>query len=301
MRLNVIAVLVATALLQACGGGSAPAPPKPESQGGSVEDQLGFTERGISAVREEVEGSLASCMKAAGFEYVPVPVAPTQAALAGRPGLSDEAFGVLFGYGISTVPADTASADDPNARIRALLSPAELRAYDRTLSGGRPELTFYEAVDAGEFSDVGGCTKQVADEVFRVPPRLLVTLQRALDELDESIAEDPRMVRADERWSRCMLDATGTSYEDSDAVETDIRRRLEALGTGTQAAGDGASPGSAALQRLQRLELALEKSDTACDRKHLLPVEDAVRAEYEATFRERQADLLRMVTPLGSG
>jgi hypothetical protein len=297
MRLTVLVVLVTCALLTACGG-SAPPPPKPESQGGSVEDQLGFTDSGLAAVRGQVENELAACMKAQGFEYVPVPVAPTQAAAAGVPGLSDEEFGKLFGYGISTLPADAGDAEDPNTRIRARLSPAELRAYHQALTGGRPELTFYEAVDSGEFTDIGGCTKQAAGSAFKVASTLLVTLQRALDELDESIAADPRMVRADERWSRCMLDAAGKSYEDSDEVEADIRARLQELGERSDAPGDG-SRDAAALKRLQRLEVEFATKDDACDRKHQLPVEDVVRAEYEAAFRERHADLLRMVAPLG--
>ncbi|MGI9098783.1 MAG: hypothetical protein ACR2H2_09895 [Solirubrobacteraceae bacterium] len=295
MRLTALAALVASALLAACGGSAAP-PPKPESQGGSVEDQLGFTHRGLATVRPQVEDELATCMKAEGFEYVPIPVAPTQAA--GRPDLSDEEFDKLFGYGISTLPPDAAAADDPNTRIRGRLASAELRAYHEALTGGRPELTFYEAVDSGEFTDIGGCTKRAAESAFKVASTLLVTLQRALDELDESIAADPRMVRADERWSRCMLDVAGKSYEDSDAVEDDIRARLQELSERSDATGNG-SLDAAALKRLQRLEIEFAHEDNACDRKHLLPVEDVVRAEFEAAFRERHADLLRMVPPLG--
>ena len=53
----------------------------------------------------------------------------------------------------------------------------------------------------------------------------------------------------------------------------------------------------AALAALQREEVQMVHADVACEEQHIEPVETGVRAEYEAEFRKRNADLLNKVPP----
>ncbi|MDP9134346.1 MAG: hypothetical protein M3N56_05890 [Actinomycetota bacterium] len=304
--ISLIAVVVAVSLT-ACGG-SAEKTAKPVSQGGSVEDQLGLTQSGIEAAQAKVETDIAACMQQEGFQYTPVDPVAARAALTGKSNLSDEEFQAQFGYGIATLYGRASPQSDPNGRIRASLTAADQRAYDVALSGGKPEQTFFRAADTGDFSQLGGCTKQATDGLLG-GTRLVTTLQRKLDELDDSILEDQRVVSAYEAWTRCVRDRTGESYDDSEAIEVDVTKRLEAI-VGTLPEGEP-SPGAfaaatpegpvdaGALEELRRLEVELSDADVGCEEKHIVPVEDAVRAEKERGFREVNADLLRKVRPLG--
>ena len=309
-RRIVMAGLACLPLLAGCGGSNdrAATPPQNAATGGTVEDQLGFTRKGVAAASAKVENAIAACMKADGFDYIPTDPVAQQAALTGRANMSDEEYEKQFGYGITTLYGRGTAQTDPNATIRSQLAEADRAAYDRALSGGKPEQTFALAVDTGDFTELGGCTKQATDTAFG-GTQLLQTLQRKLDELDDSILEDQRVVSAYAAWMRCVRDRTGESYEDSEAIEVDVTKRLEAIvGTlpegepapGAFAAATPAGPVDAgALDELRRLEVELSDADVACEEKHIVPVEDAVRAEKERGFREVNADLLRKVKPLG--
>jgi hypothetical protein len=306
--LTLAALLLAVGPLAGCGGGDAGAAkddaggaPQAQAESG-IEEQLGFTRKGVAAAQAKVENSIAACMKAEGFEYVPSDPVAAQAALTGKPNMSDEEFERTYGHGIATLYGKGSAQSDPNARIRARLGEADRRAYDRTLDGGRPEQTFAFAVDNGDFSQLGGCTKQATEQAFG-GTRLLTTLQRALDELDDAIVNDQRVVKANELWRTCMRDATGESFDDSEAVENTIRTRLEQIVGEALPPGQVAPEGSydpAALAELQRLEVAWTKVDLACEEKYVAQVEETVRAEKEARFRDENAELLRQVRPLGS-
>ena len=308
--LALLVVLLATALLAGCGGDDESAgdggtqTEAQEQQAQSdldVEEQLGFTRNGITAAQTKVENAIAACMKAEGFEYVPSDPVAAQAALTGKPNMSDEEFERTYGHGIATLYGKGSAQSDPNARIRAQLGDADRRAYDRTLHGGDPQQTFAYAIDNGDFSELGGCTRKATEEAFG-GTRLLTTLQRELDELDEAILADSRVVRAQEAWSRCMREATGESFEDSEAVEETIRERLEQIVGEVVAPGQVAPEGSydkAAVAELARLEVEWTNKDLACEEEHIADVEDEVRREKEARFREENAELLRQVRPLG--
>ena len=301
IRTGIASAVAVLALLAGCGSTGGGKTDKPESAGGSVEDQLGFSRQGIQAAQPGVENDIAACMKAQGFDYVPVDPVAAQAALTGKPNLTDKEFERQFGYGISTLYGRGSEQSDPNARIRSALSPADQRAYDLALSGGRPEQTFSRAVDTGEFTELGGCTKQATDRLFG-GAELLTTLQRKLDELDDSIVQDQRMVRAKEEWATCMRVATGQPYEDAEDVESEITTRLKAIVGTEPAPGTVTAEGSydrAALAKLQQDEIRLSSADLDCEKQHITPVEDTVRAEKERVFRDVNADLLRRVKPLG--
>jgi hypothetical protein len=307
LRPLVPAAIACVALLAGCGGSndkaSSSATPQGASTGGTIEDQLGFTRKGVAAASAKVENSIAACMKAQGFDYVPVDPVAQQAALTGKANMSDEEYEQLFGYGISTLYGRGTAQTDPNEKIRAQLGDADRAAYDRALSGGKPDQTFVLAVDTGEFTELGGCTKKATDEAFG-GTKLLQTLQHKLDELDDSIAADQRMVHAQDAWRACVRNATGADYEDAESIEEEIKQRFESIVGSVVPPGQVAPPGTqvdvTALHKLQQDEMDLFNKDRSCEKKLIDPVETKVRQEKEAKFKIDNADLLRKVRPLGT-
>lgn len=300
-----IVAILGLALLAGCGGssdGSTSSAPG-ASTGGTIEDQLGFTRKGVAAASAKVENSVAACMKADGFDYIPTDPVAQQTALTGKANMTDEEYEKQFGYGITTLYGRATAQTDPNERIRGQLGPAELAAYDRALSGGNPDQTFAFAVDTGDFSQLGGCTKTATDAAFG-GTQLLQTLQRKLDELDDSIAADQRMVRAQEAWRACVKSATGEEYEDAESIEDAIKQRFEAVVGSAVPPGQVAPPGTqvdmAALAKLQQDELDLFSKDRECEQQHIDPVEAKVRREKETRFKSDNAELLSKVKPLGT-
>jgi hypothetical protein len=307
-RRIVIAAIAGLALLPAgCGGSSQNAASKTTNQsaasGGTIEDQLGFTRKGIAAASAKVENAIAACMKAEGFDYVPVDPVAQQAALTGKASMSDDEYEQQFGYGITTLYGRGSAQTDPNEKIREQLAEADRAAYDRALSGGNPDQTFVLAVDTGDFTQLGGCTKKATDQAFG-GSRLLQTLQRKLDELDDSIAADQRMVHAQDAWRGCVKAATGQEFEDAESIEDEITQRFERLVGSVvppgQVAPEGTQFDMAALRKLQQDEMDLFRKDRDCERKLIDPVETKVRQAKETKFKSDNAELLSKVKPLGT-
>jgi hypothetical protein len=306
-RLLLILVLGAALGLAACGSDDSGSSQKASSKkqfNGPVEDQLGFDTAGIMARQSRVEADIGECMKAQGFDYVPVDPFAQRAAVTGATRLSDEDFLKQFGYGISTLWGRGGAQGDPNQRLRTSMSAADRRAYDRALWGDNPGATFQAAVDSGDFTKLGGCTRKATETVFG-GAQVLTQLQGKLDQLDERILEDQRMVRALERWTTCMADA-GYRYEDPDQIDTDLTKRMEKIvgplpGPLTTGPASGQKPvpyDRAALAALQREEVAIARADYGCERKEITPVEAVVRPQYEAQFRQRNEALISQVKPV---
>jgi hypothetical protein len=289
-------VLVAAALtLPACGGGG-----NGSSEPKDVEQQLGFDQSSLDVRESRAEARIRDCMKAQGFEYVPVDPQAQRAALFGS--TRDRDVEKQFGYFVTTLWGRARPQADPNEHIRAGLSAADQRAYDRALGGENPGATFLDAMDTGDFTKLGGCRRKAIAAVFGGID-LLSRIQGKLDQLDERIIQDQRMVKATERWASCMKDA-GYSYTDPDAIDIDLQKRLEAIVGPVQGKfATGPPPGQpaqpydrAAVTALQGEELATWRADTACERKHITPVENVVRAQYEAEFRKQNTALFSQVS-----
>jgi hypothetical protein len=302
----VIVAIAGLALLPGCGGSSQNASSttnQSAASGGTIEDQLGFTRKGIAAASAKVENVIAACMKAEGFDYVPVDPVAQQAALTGKANMSDEEYEQQFGYGITTLYGRGSAQTDPNDKIREQLAEADRAAYDRALSGGKPDQTFILAVDTGDFTQLGGCTKKATDQAFG-GSQLLQTLQRKLDELDDSIAADQRMVHAQDAWRGCVKAATGQEFEDAESIEDEIKQRFERLVGSVvppgQVAPEGTQVDMAAVRKLQQDEMSLFNEDRNCESKLIDPVETKVRQEKETKFKSDNAELLSKVKPLGT-
>jgi hypothetical protein len=299
--------LGATLALAACGGddsGSSNQSSSKRQPSGPVEDQLGFDTAGIMARQSRVEADIRECMKAQGFDYVPIDPFAQRAAVTGVSRLSDEDFLEQFGYGISTLWGRGGSEADPNQRLRAGLGPADRLAYDRALWGENAGATFQAAVDSGDFTKLGGCTRKATEAVFG-GAQVLTQLQGKLDQLDDRILEDQRMVKALEHWTACMAEA-GYRYDDPDEIDADLTKRMERIvgpipgpfATGPAAGNKPPSYDHTALAKLQREEVVIARADYACERKEITPVESKVRPQYEAQFRQRNQALISQVKPL---
>jgi hypothetical protein len=306
----IVIVLGASLGLSACGGsGEAGGSTQQQKQSKTnpnapVEDQLGFDTAGIMARQSRVEADIRECMKAQGFDYVPIDPFAQRAAVTGVSRLSDEDFLKQFGYGISTMWGRGGAQADPNQTLRKSLSPADRRAYDSALWGDNPGATFQAAVDSGDFTKLGGCTRKATEAVFG-GAQVLTQLQGKLDQLDDRILEDQRMVHAVEKWTSCMADA-GFRYDDPDAIDSDLTKRMERIvgplpGPFATGPADGAKPppyDHVALHALQREEVSIARSDYACERKYITPVESVVRPQYEAQFRVRNQALINQIKPV---
>ena len=276
-------VLTVVLLASACGGGSTKA---------KVEDELGLDPEGIIARQIKIENAIRDCMKSQGFEYVPVDPVAQRPGLTGQNGFSEDEFEKAYGYGITTLFEQRRNIPaDPNTAIRNGLSAADQTAYTRALSGEFADATFAVAADTGDYSRLGGCTRQATESVFG-GAEVLQNLTAKLDELDQRIVSDPRMQKATAKWSDCMR-TTGYDLPEPDQVDAVLQKRLDAI---VGPANDRkADYDKAALATLQHDEVVTVAADKDCERKYIQKVEDGVRTEYEVTFREQNAGLLNKV------
>jgi hypothetical protein len=297
-RLRSGLALLACALVVASCGGDEPSQEPPAE----LEDQLGFGDEGIVERQARVEGAIRDCMKAQGFDYVPVDPLAQRAALTGKARMSDEEFLEQFGYGISTMFGRGGKTSNPNDDYRRSLSAADRAAYDRVLWGDSPGLTFAEAIDNDLADELGGCTKRATAAAFG-GTALLATLQAKFDQLEERIVQDQRMVRAVERWSQCMADE-GYQYNEPEDIDADLIKRFQAIvGAGTRpgatAPPQGVTYDRSALAKLQREEVGAARADLACEKRHITPVEEEIRPQYEESFRKQNRRLISQVRPVG--
>jgi hypothetical protein len=294
-RVLVLALIcIAAIAIAGCGDDKSAEPPQ------ELEDTIGFGGDSAKEIQARVENRIGECMRAQGFQYQPVDPFAAQQAITGKARISDEEFTKQFGYGISTLFGKGNQQSDPNERIRNSLSAADRAAYDRALGGDNPGVTFAEAVDSGDFSELGGCTKEASDASFGGAAVLNQLVER-LDGLDERITQDQRMVKANEKWSACMQEK-GYRYEEPDAIDEDLTERFKGIvGAGIRPGTSTIPPGTsfdrAALTSLQEEEVRIANADLDCEKQEIEPVEREVRPQYEAQFRKENQRLLARVRP----
>jgi hypothetical protein len=295
----VVAVGLACLLagLAGCGGDKADAA---KDEDVTLEEQIGLDDEGIRLKQAAAENLIRDCMKTQGFEYVPQDPRAQEAALVGGQILSEKDFEKQYGYGITTLYEQRRklAVAGPNKAIRDSLSEADRKAYDKALHGNDPTATFYEALDTGDFSRLGGCLKTATDKVFGGAD-VVETLSAKLDELDEKIRADARMVKAVKDWSACMREKGFDGLEEQEEVDAVLEEKLEEIvgprGDLAEADGAEAEYDKAALAALQKEEVAMVTADIECEEEHVADVEEKVTAEYEETFREENSGLLSKV------
>jgi hypothetical protein len=295
-------VLVAVGLacmlagLAGCGGGKADAVRNDES----LEEQIGIDDDGIRLKQTSAENVIRDCMKTEGFDYVPQDPAAQEAALLDGREMSKEDFEKQYGYGITTLyeQRHKQAVAGPNRAIRNSLSEADRKAYDEALYGDDPTATFVDALDTGDYSRLGGCIKVATDKVFGGAD-VLESLSAKLDELDEKMRADSRMVTAVREWSDCMQEKGFKGLAEQEDVDAVLEKKLEEIvgSPGESAGTDGAEAeyDKAALAALQKEEVAMVKADIECEETHVEEVENKVALEYEQSFREENSALLSKV------
>jgi hypothetical protein len=315
------AAAAATAvLLGACGSGDAGA-----AQVTSIEDALGLDENAIQEREAKVQEEVRRCMEAEGFDYLPMDPSRLNVRVIG-PGREDNAeFRRTKGYGITTTfgerPAVEENSADPNGEIREAMSEEERQAYDKALfgaaaagedGGGSFSVRIGPGVGsvepAGEAPDPAqmGCFGQAQEKVGSNDK--LERLGPQLQELQERIASDPRMVRANAAWAACMSEA-GFDFETPEDIPPflfgKVQELQQALDGGTSDPPGGqdelrapdpeqmeALLNSPELASLQREELALAKADDACSESTgRRDTAKKVRAEAEKRFLDEHPDL----------
>ena len=269
--------------LAACGGGSSST---------KVEDELGLDQEGTIARQAKIENLIRDCIKAQGFEYVPVDPVAQRTGLTGQTGFNENEFEKSYGYGITTLYEQRLNIPaDPNTAIKNRLSPADQTAYSKALSGEFADATFAVAADTGDYGRLGGCTRQATEAAFGGAD-VLQSLVGKLDELDQRIVADRRMQSAIAKWSDCMR-SSGYDLPEPEQVDVALQKRLDAIvGPANDRRPDY---DKAALTTLQRDEVAMVAADKVCETKNIQKVEDTVRIEYEKVFREQNAALLGKV------
>jgi hypothetical protein len=298
-RRGLIAVGLACLLagLAGCGGDKA-AGAKDGDQ--SLEKQIGLDDEGIRLKQAAAENLIRDCMKGQGFDYVPQDPTAQEAALLGGQTMSKDDFEKQYGYGITTLYEQRRklAVAGPNKAIRDSLSEPDRKAYDKALHGDDPTATFFDALDSGDFSRLGGCLETATDQVFGGAD-VVETLSAKLDELDEKMRADARMVKAVREWSACMRTQGFDGLEEQEEVDAVLKEKLEEIvgPPGDLANADGAEADydKAALAALQKEEVAMVKADIECEEQHVADVEEKVTEEYEETFREENSGLLSRV------
>lgn len=303
--------LAAAILLGACGGGGGSPAANAKDKPNSIEEALGMDEASMQEREAKVQEEVRRCMQAEGFEYVPMDPSQQHLVRIGPGGGNDDKeFRRSKGYGITTVLGEGFGGEpgggrtDPNQKIREALSEADRKAYDRALFGagaegaGGPGGGIVVREDAGvQGSDVsagekveGGCLQAAnrkvgGDNFEKVGPEL--------EELEERVRSDARMVKADAAWSRCMTGA-GYDFERPEDIPAALFERMNKL-FGAPESGSGfvspPDPDSPELAQLQRDELAMAKADDECSqRTGRAAVAKKVRAEAERRFLEENPD-----------
>ena len=284
-KISIFWIIGSLLVMAACGGGSDSEGATETQQAtaggnGSGEigkEEFGTTEEQLVNAIEDTEASIASCMDAAGFEYVPIdPVTfrEAMASLAAVPNLSDEEFVTQYGYGFSTLPpVQSFGAGEQNAQIMEALSAEDKVAYERELWGDNTENTFVFMLENEDFEGAGGCTKTAIEQVFTQEQRN-PTFENPFDRLVE---QDPRYQAAVKAWSDCISEA-GYDYESPEDAEDTLLERYNDLTKG-QPPETLTGSDQEALTQLQGEERATAGADLICAEEHLIPVEEQVERD----------------------
>jgi hypothetical protein len=315
MSAKQIAIAVAClGLLAGCGSDPAS---NAADKGSSFEEALGLDPASLQAREAAVQEAVRTCMKAEGFDYIPVDPGKGGFKIAIGPGgdhisAKDRR---TKGYGITTDkfrPGRSRPDDDPNQQIREALSDADRKAYDTALMGAEAADAMEAARatggaggvrvqrHAGKTSEAGGgqddgCMGKAQAETPGGPAQLDGDLQ----DLQQRIDADSRLIAARRDWSACMAEAGYTDLERPDDARNRIRDELDAL-MGAESDGEGTTrfaigpddidPGK--LEDLKQEELALAVQDGKCqDESHLADVAEDVTEEQQQRFLDEHPDL----------
>ncbi|GBE25852.1 hypothetical protein BMS3Bbin02_02142 [bacterium BMS3Bbin02] len=226
-----------------------------------------FENTDFRAQELEVQQSVAACMAAEGFEYIPY----VQSGIGGGFEFEDfqgEEFAKKYGLGISTFilqePGQDQAAEDfenqdPNQPIVDAMSEAEREEYQRLLYGGGPPIVedtpqeVLEAMTPEEleqfydeaFSDwePDGCFYQAQTEAFDMgaSQAFYEEFGDRLSDIYMRVESDPRIVDANKQWAVCMTEK-GQSFADQEEMYRYFDAKVsEVMGWSPESEGDSVS------------------------------------------------------------
>jgi hypothetical protein len=300
-------------LLAGCGGGSGGT----ATEAASFEEALGLDQASIQAREAKVQEKVRACMKAEGFDYIPLDPSNSnmQFRLMGPgAGNDDPEFRKKNGYGIATMAggrrSSVGAASDPNQAIREGLSDADREAYELALfgeanvsgAGDRGIRITRRAAGGGGGEGVSapeerGCFGKAQAAVPGGPAELGDDLR----DLFERIEADPRLIAANQEWAACMADAGYPDFDTPRAIVQHLVQQMNQLSGAPEPDEDGRTAfviGGAdidpeALAELKAEELELASLDDDCAKKTgRSKVEREVREEAQARFLEEHPDLV---------
>lgn len=227
----VVAAIVA-ATLAACSGASG-------GEGATIAEALGepaFGEVDWNDKQYQVQELISECMRAEGWEYVPVRVPDASAAWEAedqRAMYAERGFGLAWSVLHPQDDAAEEATPDPNQAYAATLTEAEQAAYWASYAGTEAEQAEWagRSVDAetgetvievgGDFGFGPGCNGEAHQAVYGGEPTQAQVRRQAVAALYEDlavrIAADPRVVTLNATWSACMADA-GFALEDPEEL-----------------------------------------------------------------------------------
>jgi hypothetical protein len=288
---TLLAVVACALLMTACGGGdgggsggaaagAAPTTAKPAGKPLPGVKEFGLTEEEFSAAVEKTQSLMASCMREAGFEYVPVDVQTIELAqkyVRSDPNISRHDYHAKWGYGETTrfdEPQATVGLGPQNLRIVNALPETDREAYERTLYGEDRHADFVWTLDEEDFSSTGGCTRKAVAAVFK-PSQVDGTFVNPKDELIDS---DKRIIEGQRKWSQCMRGHGYNYREDQDEIIDEYAEHLEEL-AGDEDPTALTGEKAAELRKLQAEEVAVSLADLDCEIKHTDAVYRTVEIE----------------------
>ncbi len=237
--------------------------------------------------QRKYQESIARCMAAQGFDYVPEPGASITSTNVGGarvltfnspprfPDLPPDRFAARFGYGISTAPPAKAGGPpaDPNDKIVAAMSVAERVAYQHALYGVGTPLDSQGYLESTVNGSPQACTDRASrsqptdDQVAATEHRVerVQTVYKSLlsriDHLSDQEMAGARMTAATHEWSGCMAAAGFPGFSGIDQPRAAMLTRARAL-MGHDLDPTGVDP--ARLAALRRTEINTAVADNSC-------------------------------------
>jgi hypothetical protein len=308
---RILLLLAGLGLLAGCG--SDPSTNAASSKGRSFEEAIGIDQASMNAREAKVQEAIRTCMKAEGFDYIPVD--PSQSGMKirfGGPDVGTDAKSRrTMGYGITTgllAKPRSSQGSDPNEAIRNGLSDADRKAYDTALQGA-------DAAAAMEAGTGGGrrVTRQVGSSAEAGPPKDQgcfgkaqaevpggpETVGKDLKDMLSRVEADPRTVAANRKWAECMAHAGYTDFEQPRDASRSVMDKMDAL-MGATPQGDGVTRfaiggddiDQAKLADLRQEEITIAVADGKCqDDTGYRKVVDKVQHEAEQRFLDDHPDL----------
>ena len=274
----------------------------------------------LDEYRLRVEEGILVCMAEQGFEFAVTGRGGTNEVQEAQNELSERAWTIEYGYGISTSFDSVAQsqATNPNAEILFSMGAAEREAWTETLIGVGNDLG-----DLGNGAiplEERGCIgSSIIETGGQGPIEGLDDFGEAYAEREEAIFDTNEMIVAVGDWTRCMAEAGHPDFSELDAPEASFRDRLSVITAPIRPALDALEPGEGqslfdgdeidlaklpgldvdALRALQDEELATALADLDCYDAHVRDVYEPLRNAFETELMDEFGDELDALRSIG--